>query len=357
MSIVTINPHTWVRIVNQKNGKTMSIENSEYDGQNYVIPFEVNFANVATPQSSTITFYNLSKAHRNFLKKGMKVYLYFNWGSHKKLLVEGFITKIDMQTSDGTTDTQVITIKEGTDYSNVKARRLKEKKHKTVTHTKSVKQKVPGHYKNIKIHYKETKIYKIGKRKGQTYTVNRVKDGKKWVKATTKNKRVKTKASKTVRVNRVFRAGTTYKSVIQGVARASGIKLSKIELAKNPKLKKSYTASGKPLNVLKKLVKDTSSAITYVRGKMEITNPKSKKRTWYQIDDQDLIQPPSYNESDDDKSSDGTWEINIPLVPDITTNVGIEMKSKYLKGKFYVTAGQHTNDGENPQTQCSLKKI
>lgn len=318
MAIVTTNPHTWVRIVNEKTGQELTIMNSETYGNNYTIGFEANFANSATPQSCQITFYNLSEEHRKFLKKGLKVYLYFNWGSSKKLLVEGYITKIDTKTTDGVTDTQTFTFKEGTDYSNISARKIQEEKKKTVSK------------------YKKTTITKNGKKT---------------------TKKVKTKTTKTQRVNRVFRAGTSYKAVIQGIASAAGIKIAKLELAKNPKLKKAYTAKGKPLNLLKQLVKQTNSAITYVRGKLEIVNPKSLKRTWVEIDDQDLIQPPSYNESDDDKSSDGTWEIVIPLLPEITTNVGVEVNSKYLKGRFYVTAGQHTNDGENPQTQCSLKKM
>ena len=92
----------------------------------------------------------------------------------------------------------------------------------------------------------------------------------------------------------------------------------------------------------------------YERGKLVIVNPKSAKRSWVVIDDQDLVQPPSTNEPDADDNTDKIYEITIPLMPDITTNTGIIMKSKDLKGKFYVKAGQHSSDGTNPQTQCSL---
>ena len=92
----------------------------------------------------------------------------------------------------------------------------------------------------------------------------------------------------------------------------------------------------------------------YERGKLVIVNPKSAKRSWVEIDDQDLVQPPTTNEPDDDDDAKKIWESTIPLIPEITTTTGILMKSKYLKGKFYVKAGQHSSDGTNPQTQCSL---
>ena len=101
----------------------------------------------------------------------------------------------------------------------------------------------------------------------------------------------------------------------------------------------------------------TTMMMLYERGKLVIINPKTAKRSWFVIDDQDLIQPPSYNEDSDNDKGEGTWEINVPLVPEITTQTGIIMKSKYLKGKYYVKAGQHTFDGENPQTQCSLASL
>ena len=154
-------------------------------------------------------------------------------------------------------------------------------------------------------------------------------------------------------MNRTFRKGTDYKSLIKGIARQSGIKISKIDLAKNPKLKRAFTAKGKPLNLLKQVVKKTGSSMTYIRGKLEIINPKRAKRTWFEITDQDLIQQPSSEENDGKR----TWEIEIPLVPEITTFVGITMKSKYLKGKYYVKAGHHSFDMESAKTQCSLAKI
>lgn len=92
----------------------------------------------------------------------------------------------------------------------------------------------------------------------------------------------------------------------------------------------------------------------YERGKLVIVNPNSKKNTWFVIDDKDLIQVPSQN--DDDKNGT-TWQIVTPLVPEITVNTGIIMNSKFLEGKFVVKSGQHSFDGESPQTQCTIAAV
>lgn len=336
MPIVTENPHAWFISINSKGTKQNIFNDEEYQ-HNYPFGFEVNFSDTPSPQESTVTLYNLSKKHRDFYRKGQKCYVAFNWGSSKKIISEGYISKIGTNQSDGTTDTMVITFTEGTDYNNVNARKLKVSKNKKINKYKTVKVSQKGHYvkKRVRVN-------------------GHLKYVEKYVKPKTKNKRVKTRANKTILVNRTYRKGTNYKKLIKGVAAQANIKIAKLELAKNPTLKKSYTAKGKPLTLLKQLVKKTGSKMVYIRGKLEIVNPKASKRTWYNINDQDLISPPAYNE---DSEGTGSWQITIPLVPEITTNSGVKMDSRYLKGSFYVKSGQHTFDDSSLKTQISLVKI
>lgn len=356
MPIVTKDPHSWFVCTN-KSGQTQTVYNDERYEHNYPFGFEVNFADIASPQKNTVTLYNMSKEHRQFYKKGQHCYVAFNWGPEKKILAEGYITKIDIPTSDGVTESQQITFTEGTDYNNVKARTLKVKKKKTVNKAKEVSVTTPGKWVDKAEHYKSKETYKRGPKKGQTHEVGHIRYKKVWQKATTKKRRAKYKATETKYVNKTYPKGTDYKTLIKGIASQAKIKIAKIELAKNPKVKRPYTAKGKPLTLIQKLVKDTKSKMLYERGKLVIIDPKNAKRSWFVIDDQDLIQPPSYNEDSDNDNGSGTWEINVPLVPEITTQTGIIMKSKYLEGRFYVKAGQHTFDGENPQTQCSLASL
>jgi len=315
VAIITKDPHIWF-VCRNGSGKTQTVYNDETYEHNYPFGFEVNFADIPTPQKNTVTLYNLSKQHRAFYRRKQKCYVAFNWGKSKKILAEGYITKIDVPTSDGVTESQVITFTEGTDYANIKARKMKITK----------KSRVTGH-KTVKVRNKKGKL----------------------VRRSVKTRRIKTKL-----VNKTYRKGTNYRTMIKGIASQSGIKIAKIDLAKNPKLKKAYTATGKPLTLLKQIVKKTGSMMAYIQGKLEIINPKAPKRTWYVIDDQDLVEPPASDEAD---NGENTYEITIPLVPDITVNVGIRMKSKYLTGDYYVKSGKHTFDGENPQTQCSIAKV
>lgn len=315
MAIITKDPHSWF-VCRNGSGETQTVYNDETYEHNYPFGFEVNFADIPTPQKNTVTLYNLSKQHRAFYHRKQKCYVAFNWGKSKKILAEGYITKIDVPTSDGVTESQVITFTEGTDYANIKARKMKITK----------KSRVTGH-KTVKVRNKRGKLVR---------------------------RSVKTRETKAKRVNKTYRKGTNYRTLIKGIASQSGIKIAKIDLAKNPKLKKAYTATGKPLTLLKQIVKKTGSMMAYIKGKLEIINPKAPKRTWYVIDDQDLVEPPASDEAD---NGEHTYEITIPLVPDITVNVGIRMKSKYLTGDYYVKSGKHTFDGENPQTQCSIAKV
>lgn len=331
MAILTKNFHVWYKVINKK-GESLTFYNDDTPQHNFPIGFEVNFNDSPTPSVNTVTLYNLSKSHSDFFEKNQKCYLYANWGPSKKLISEGFITKVDTTQHDGTTDTKVLNFTEGTDYNNVKANRLKVEKKKEVKKSKLVKVTRPGHYENKIINHHRKHV---------------------WVPAKEVNRRVKTRETKTIRSNKTYRKGTSYETLIKGIAAQCGIKISKLQLHKNPVLKHAYTAKGKPLTLIKQLVKHTESSFNYVQGRLEIVDPKSEKRTWLEIDDQDLIQPPSSDQSDsNDKKK--TWEITIPMVPEIVTNTGIVMRSNYLKGRFYVKSGQHTSDGDNPQTQCSL---
>ncbi|QHJ78070.1 MAG: hypothetical protein [Caudoviricetes sp.] len=347
MAIETKNPHSWFVTTNDE-GKTQTVYNHEHYLHNYPFGFEINSSDSPTPSKNSVTLYNMSKEHRDFYEKGQKCYVAFNWGISRKILAEGFISKIEVNQSDGVTDTFNLTFTEGTDYNNVAARKLKVKKSKKVNHYKTIKKTIPGHYERKRIHYYSKD--NTGKTSGH-YKYENV-----YVKAKTVNHRVKTRATKNYYVSKTFKKGTTYKKVITGVAAQAGIKISKIDLAKNPKMKKAFVARGKPLRLLQQLVKPTGSKLEYIQGKLEIVNPKNNKRTWYVIDDDILKSPPTFNESNDDDGT-GTWEMITPLIPDITLNVGITMKSRFLKGKFYVKALQHSSDGENPETHCSLKPI
>lgn len=351
--IVTKDPHMEFVAVDSKGHKQIVYNDETYE-HNYPFTFEVPFTNDPVPSTFTTTIFNLTKQHKDFYKKGMHCWINFNWGKDPKKIAEGFISNTGKLSNDGTTDSKVLTFTEGTNYSNVAARKLKLKKNKKVNHYKTVKITEKGHYKNQRYSTSVVETYKRGPKKGQKHIVHHWAYRKVWVKPKTTNKRVKSRDNKTYFANRVYRKGTTYKQVIEGIAEQAGIKIAKIDLAKNEGIKKSFTAKGKPLTLIKNFVKLAKSEMFYERGKLVIVNPNSKKNTWFVIDDKDLIQVPSQN--DDDKNGT-TWQIVTPLVPEVTVNTGIIMNSKFLKGKFVVKNGQHSFDGESPQTQCTIAAV
>lgn len=337
-------PHAWF-IVKNDAGETQTLLNEEIKDHNYPFGFEVNFSDTPTPAQNTVTIYNMSKDHREFYKKKQKCQLDFNWGAPHKTICEGYLSQIGVNQSDGTTENIVITYTEGVDYSNVEARKLKVINSKKVNHYTTVKKKIPGKYVKKRIHYYTTE-------KGKK--VGHYKYKKEYVKAHYEKKRVKTKVTKNYTVNMTFKKGKTYEQIIKAVIAKSGIKVSKIELHTNSAIKKAFTAKGKPLTVLKDLVKKADSKLLYIRGELQILDPKAKRKSWYVITDDILMSPPTL-----DEDSDGveTWEIVTPLIPEVSTLTGIMMQSKYLKGKFFVSAGVHSSDGTNPQTQMSIQSV
>lgn len=337
-------PHAWF-VVKNSSGKIQTVANNEIKDHNYPFAFEVNFSDQPTPAQNTVTLYNMSKTHRDFYKKEQKCRLDFNWGSAVKNICQGYLSEIGVNQSDGTTENIVITYTEGTDYSNVEARKLKVEQSKQVNHYTTVKKKVPGKYVKKRIHYYTTEN---GKKVGH-YKYEKV-----YQKATYKKVRVKSKVTKTYTINLVFKKGKTYEQIIKGVAAKAGIVISKIQLHKNSKIKKAYTAKGKPLTVLKSLVSKTESKLLYIRGELQILDPKAKKKSWYVITDDILMSPPTLDQDDEGTN---TWEIVTPLIPEVSTLTGIIMQSRYLTGKYFVSAGQHSSDGTNPQTQMSLQAM
>ncbi|MGO2858858.1 hypothetical protein LASUN_12940 [Lentilactobacillus sunkii] len=337
-------PHAWFVVVDD-SGNKQTIYNNEMKDNNYPFAFEVNFSDQPTPAQNTVTIYNMSKEHRDFYHKGNKCELDFNWGSAQKTLCVGYLSEIGVNQSDGTTENLVITYTEGTDYKNVEARKIRVEKKKKVNQYTTVKKKVPGKYVKKRVHYYTTEH---GKKVGH------YKYEKTYQKATYTKKRVKHKATKTFLVNMTFKKGKTLEQIIKAVASKAGIKISKIQLHKNTPIKKAYTASGKPLTVLKSLVSKAESKMLYIRGDLTIMDPKANKRTWFVITDDILMQPPTMEEDDNGVN---TWQLVTPLIPEVSTLTGIIMQSKYLKGKYFVSAGQHSSDGTNPQTQMSIQAI
>lgn len=239
--IIAKDPHMEF-IAEDKNGHRQVVYNNETYGHNYPFTFECPFSDSPTPQTNTVVLFNMSKEHKAFYKKGMHCWINANWGKAMKKISEGYISGVGKLNNDGVTDSKTITFTEGTNYNNVKARKLRVKKEKKVNRYKTVKVTEKGHWEEKRESYPVVETYKRGSKKGQKHVVHHWRKKKVWVKPKTKNKRVKMRATKTTFANKTFRAGTSFKKIITGIAGQAGIKLAKVELAKNGEIKKAYTA-------------------------------------------------------------------------------------------------------------------
>lgn len=81
MTIVTKDPHAW--FVTEGEDGTQTIYNNETLGHDYPFAFQVNFSDTPTPQTNTVTLYNLSKEHKDFYHRKQHCYVAFNWGKEK----------------------------------------------------------------------------------------------------------------------------------------------------------------------------------------------------------------------------------------------------------------------------------
>lgn len=155
------------------------------------------------------------------------------------------------------------------------------------------------------------------------------------------------------KVNHSFGPGTLVSTVIRSLARDAGITLGTVKLAK-PKAayKSGFTASGKPVSLIKKAAKKGGSTAYRCRGILTIDNLSKADGhkehillTMHQAGKHGgtgLIAYPTFN--DDDDSSKKTVEIQSLLLYQVSVGSIIQVENEFFSGTKRVQSGQHQCD-------------
>lgn len=152
-------------------------------------------------------------------------------------------------------------------------------------------------------------------------------------------------------INMTFGKKSNAKSMIKKIAKKAKIPISKIQLKKNKIYKKGYTADGDPLSVLQEIVEACKSSMYFRRGKLIIRDIKKGDDERFVLQQSSgLISYPQRFEDDTVKG----WSVQSLLQHRITTASIIQIKSKYVNGKFRVRSGTHSYDGSSFVTNCEV---
>ncbi|WP_105956178.1 hypothetical protein [Apilactobacillus quenuiae] len=214
-----------------KNGKKIEFL-AVHTQKSFSINFTVPFGDSSTAHTSTVTIMNVSKAHRDMFKKGLKVQVFAGYKQDNglKLIAEGAIDKINPLSASGA-DTQFsFTFVEGQQL--LQAQSTVEKENAKLKSNAKKREKV------------------LGKTDAKKFKV-----------------KLHTAMS--------FAPGANSNVIIRRVAADANIKISKLKLPKVKTFKKGYVAKGKPYKIIHDLAKTSGAQVYDRRGQLVIEDETS----------------------------------------------------------------------------------
>lgn len=250
------------------------------------IQTEVNSNDNTNPAESTFTVFNIERNKTNQIKKGDHIYFYTGPSDLYGLEFEGEITKIQANNDDGRDHSVVYTAVESENLNNTKF-------------------------------------------KANFNGVSTVR---------TKGKHPKSK------LNMTFRSGTHASTILRRLARASGIHIYHIRLARDKIYKRGYSVSNYPYKAMVKIAKDCKSQIYQRRGKVVIDDFKTDNpynEHIYLTFGAGLVSEPSIT---DDSGKRRCFTLECFDDPRIQAGSCVQVKSKYVNGLHRVQSVKHTHD-------------
>lgn len=388
------------------NGK-LTLKSKGYGKFIVQIEFTSDFSNQSDPSDTNVTIHGLSKETAQQFANGVSADLYAGYfnadytENNVGYVMGGNISNLQPLYNDAGDWQLSFTITDGSNYDNIAT--IKNRVAKSVRTKASLR----GNPKLIKARRNEidaiTKQYENIRHKGGLHRAEekalnaKEKAAKKAV--MTKYKAKANKANKaaakanSTKKKYEYKAisfkNATGKAIISSIASKAGIKYATLDLVKNKKFK-TYTASKKPMQVIKEIANDCNTDVFYEHGKLQIKGyAKGKKLQYLATTETGLITPPqlqSDDGSDDSQSTtnnskkvkkkknkankqsptivnanelaNGQYQATLAFNADITTGSIFMMKDKMtgFNDWVIVNSGQHSGQpGSTPTTQINFE--
>ncbi|MCK8626598.1 hypothetical protein [Apilactobacillus kunkeei] len=253
------------------------------------IQYEINSNDKSTPARSKVTLFNVSTDKINQIKKGDHITVNSGPSDLYGIIGEGNIIKIETNNDNGKDRTVVITFTESTSLADK--------------------------------------------------TLNANFNGVSTVKHKSKTKGTTTK------LNMAFKNPIKASLLIKRIAKASGISLYHVKLAKDKVYKRGYTVSNKPYSALVKIAKDCQSQIYQRRGRLVIddysTDNPFAEHIYFELGSGLLSEPSTY----DKYGNKQCYIIECFDDPRVQAGSSIEVSSKTINGLHRVQSVKHTHQG------------
>lgn len=156
-------------------------------------------------------------------------------------------------------------------------------------------------------------------------------------------------------VQKTYKSGISAERILRDLAALLKLNISVLVLPKNKVYAKGYAAKGEILDVMKKVAKDCGAQIYINKRKIFIRSIKVGDDSRFVLSaETGLLDTPQPFEEEREGVLIKGYKVKCLLQFRLTTASIVTLESKYVKGKFRVRSGIHTNDGDNFMTNMEV---
>ncbi|MGA4517196.1 phage protein [Solibacillus silvestris] len=161
--------------------------------------------------------------------------------------------------------------------------------------------------------------------------------------------------------NKTYKKGVKASFILKDLAKILGMKVSVLQLPNDRAYTRGYYINGSIMDVMKAMSKDCGSNLYINKGNLHIS-PKGPAKsggsaaTFTLSSDTGLIgSPQPFEEETDDKKGRKGFKVKSLLQYRINTASTIQLNSKHVSGRYTVTKGVHSWQGNNFYTEVEVE--